>query len=183
YWYGETARFLYFVGRPGPARGAAGRRGRKAEGAAFGGETEPPDPQDEATFRLARLRHDRLSQEQHRALHDFHRELLRLRRSVPALARRGTEGLEAHAFERERVLAVRRPAGAGDVALLYGFAAHTVTVSVPLPPGTWRVLVDSADARWGGPGPQHLATLACDGRLTVTLAPRSALALERRDRA
>ncbi|HET9982299.1 MAG TPA: malto-oligosyltrehalose trehalohydrolase [Longimicrobiales bacterium] len=181
--YGETAPFLYFVSHTDPDLVEAVRAGRKAEFAAFGWGAEPPDPQAEATFRQARLRHDRLSDEQHRALHEFHRELLRLRRSLPALARGEKDALEAVALERERALIVRRWAGGDDVALLFSFSEAPVEVSAPLPPGDWCRVLDSADARWGGTGGAHPARLVSDGRLAVTLAPRSALALERRDRA
>lgn len=183
--YGETAPFLYFVSHTDPDLVEAVRAGRKAEFAAFGwgAGAEPPDPQAEATFHQARLRHDRLSDEQHRALHEFHRELLRLRRSLPALARGEKDALEAVPFERERVLVVRRWAAGDDVALLLNFSEAPAEVSAPLPPGDWCTVLDSADARWGGTGGAHPARLPSDGRLAVTLAPRSALALERRDRA
>jgi len=84
--YGETAPFQYFVSFLDQDLAAAVRRGRKEEFAAFQAQEEPPDPQDEETFRRSRLNHGLKTQEPHRTLRRFYRELLRLRRQVPALA-------------------------------------------------------------------------------------------------
>jgi hypothetical protein len=116
-------------------------------------------------------------------LHELHRELLRLRRVHPALAGGEKETLETVPYEHERVLVVRRSACGRDVALLFNFSGVPIELAVPLPSGDWRALFDSADTRWGGSGGAHPARLVSDGRPTVTLAPLSAVALERRDRA
>ena len=67
--YGETAPFLYFVEprRPGAGRGRA-RRAGAAEFAAFAWQGEPPDPQDEETFRRSRLNHALRDRQPHRLL-------------------------------------------------------------------------------------------------------------------
>src|SRR6185503_2081252 len=56
--YGETAPFLYFISHSDPDLIEAVRQGRRAEFAAFDWRGEVPDPQDEATFLSAKLRHE-----------------------------------------------------------------------------------------------------------------------------
>ena len=86
--YGETAPFAYFTSHSDPGLGEAVREGRRAEFAAFGWSPEAiPDPQDPATFRAATLRWESREKEPHLRLLELHRDLLRLRRRLPALAR------------------------------------------------------------------------------------------------
>ena len=51
-------------------------------------------PQDESTFRESKLNWELQKEERHRVLWDFYRELLRLRRELPALAQLDKEALE-----------------------------------------------------------------------------------------
>jgi len=149
--YGETAPFLYFVSHGDPALIEAVRKGRREEFADFGWSGEPPDPQAVSTFVSSRLDHGLAGGGSHRALFEFYRELLRLRREVPALARLDREAVEARAFEPERAVTVVRRHGGSEALLLLGFAARETPV--PIPAGrAWRKALDSADPRWGGPG-------------------------------
>src|SRR5262249_19708861 len=84
--YGETAPFPFFVDHGDRRLLDAIRRGRQREFAAFGGQGEPFDPASEATFHRARLRVEQAGHGRGQVLHDWHRELLRLRRELPALA-------------------------------------------------------------------------------------------------
>src|SRR5215210_1614096 len=93
--WGETAPFLYFVDHSGPDLIEAVRAGRKEEFAAFGWREEPPDPQSEETFERCRLVQCQHESGRHAALHGFYKELIRLRKSVPALAHLSKEGVEA----------------------------------------------------------------------------------------
>jgi maltooligosyltrehalose trehalohydrolase len=62
------------------------RAGRRREFAAFGWDPDSvPDPQDVATFTRSRLDWSELAQAPHRDLLDWHRELIALRRRLPAL--------------------------------------------------------------------------------------------------
>jgi maltooligosyltrehalose trehalohydrolase len=145
--YGETAPFLYFVDHSDPGLVAAVREGRKAEFAAFGWQEEPPDPQAAETFERTRLDHGRREHGRHAALHAFYKELIRLRKTVPALARLCKQEVEATPFEAEGVIVVRRGEGA---VVTFNFSAEERTA--PLPAGRWKKVLDSADERWGGPG-------------------------------
>jgi maltooligosyltrehalose trehalohydrolase len=180
--HGEPAPFLYFVSHGDPDLVEAVRKGRKEEFFAFEWKDDPPDPQDEATF--ARSRPDfRLAQQgPHEVLFNLHRELIRLRKTVPALATLSKDHLEVRGFETERVLMVRRwadiahpglgqptpteGAGGREVVTLFNFHSSPVTIQVPLPPGHWHFLLDTSSDRWLKPGVQTEANTPQQGVTT-----------------
>jgi maltooligosyltrehalose trehalohydrolase len=145
--YGETAPFLYFVDHSDPDLVRAVREGRKEEFAAFGWREEPPDPQSEETFARCRLVQCQHESSRHKTLHAFYGELIRLRKSVPALANLSKKDVEVTAFEAEGVIVVRR---GGEVVIFYNFAEEAR--QVPLPGEAWRKVLDSAEERWEGAG-------------------------------
>ncbi len=75
--YGETRPFLYFTSHSDPDLARAVSEGRKKEFIATG-EGEVSDPQDFATFERSKLTHRR--DDQHGALRDTYRQLLKIRR-------------------------------------------------------------------------------------------------------
>jgi maltooligosyltrehalose trehalohydrolase len=175
---GERAPFQYFTSHHDPDLVLAVRRGRRAEFAAFGWRPEDiPDPQDEATFERSRLSEGKPGPEG-AALYQLYRELLRLRRERPALARLDRERAEVTCLDGEEVLVLRRwsetgPAGGEDRALLVASFAREPR-EVALPPGPWRLAIDTDDPRWRGEPPGE-ARAEVGPRMRV--APRSALLL------
>ncbi len=169
--YGETAPFLYFVSHGDPDLAAAVRRGRSEEFAAFRDQGEPPDPNDAATFERSKLNHDLRREGTHGILRDYYRELLRLRRTVPALARPSKDALEVTGYGRERLLTVRRWLGKGQALLAINLGEHEGEITVPPGAGTgqWVLGMNSADSAWAGPGHPVAGTLAGEGggRLVV----------------
>ncbi len=170
--YGETAPFQYFVSHSDPDLVEAVRSGRRAEFSSFGWGGDVPDPQSDATFLRSRLNHGLRDQGRHKTLQDFYAELLRLRKTAPALSRLSKEDLDAIAFEKPPVFYWRRWRGEDDAFALFHFGAEPSRIRVPAPRGNWTKLVCSADARWGGNGgaPERLTS---DGEAALDLAPNS----------
>lgn len=77
--YGETAPFLFFEDFSEPAIIDGAREGRKAD-FSFNGE-EPRDPHDRATFLASKLCWERAESESGRAILDYYRRLIALKRS------------------------------------------------------------------------------------------------------
>jgi maltooligosyltrehalose trehalohydrolase len=177
--YGETAAFPYFISHSEPELVEAVRRGRQAEFAAFQQAGEPPDPQDQATFAGARLDHGLRQREPHRTIRELYRELIRARQSVPALANLSKEDLEVMGYENPPALFLRRWSGQDQVAALFNFAAGPAAPVVPLPPGQWRRLIDSAAERWRGPGSRTPPELSSEGTVTFNLPGQSFVLLQR----
>lgn len=147
--YNEPAPFQYFTDHSDPALVRGVREGRKAEFAAFVAAhgAELPDPQDPATFARSRLSPARAAQGHHRLLYGFYRELLRLRRELPALRGFGPAEGEVAFDEAARTLQALRQVGAEAVWVGYNFSASPQALA---PPGAgWRLLLDSAAPAWG----------------------------------
>lgn len=177
--YGETAPFLYFISHGDPAVVEATRRGRRQEFAAFAWEGEIPDPQDEATFLRSKIHPELRRQGRHRTLAQFYQELLRLRRSRPALRHLSKETLEVKTSEEGRVLTLRRWHAGDEVWAAFRFGDQVASLAVPVPSGAWRKELDSEDERWGGSGSLLPDRLEGRAERSLLLEPRAFVVLSR----
>ncbi|HEX2642697.1 MAG TPA: malto-oligosyltrehalose trehalohydrolase [Thermoanaerobaculia bacterium] len=163
--YGEPAPFLYFVSHSDEDLIEAVRKGRAEEFASFGWQEEPPDPQGEETFQLSQLDRRLREQEPHCTLEAFYRELIRLRKSLPALRNLSKESVTVTTREDKGVLLVHRRADGHEAIVALNFSPEGGVARLELPEGRWRRLIDSSNERWGGPGgsgddPPHLVSRA-----------------------
>jgi maltooligosyltrehalose trehalohydrolase len=169
--YGETAPFPYFVNHSDPDLIEAVRRGRKEEFAAFGWEDEPPDPQDEETFLRAKLKHSLRRKGRHKVLLEFTRELLQLRKGIPALANLSKDDMDVLDYESEKILVVKRWSGSDEADTVFHFEESPVTISIPFSEGRWTKRFDSADKRWDGPGSQLPSEIISKGEMALNMQP------------
>jgi maltooligosyltrehalose trehalohydrolase len=160
--YGENAPFLYFTSHSDPDLIAAVRHGRKEEFAAFGWQGEPPDPQYEVTFRSCKLNHELKKREPHRSLLELYGELLRLRRSIPALSELNKEKLDVEADEDGKTIALRRWTEGSEVLVVFNLSDVEQSVRVPATSQGWQKLLDSSESQWKGPGSKIPETLAAE---------------------
>jgi maltooligosyltrehalose trehalohydrolase len=177
--YGETAPFQYFVSHSEPQLIDAVRRGRKEEFAAFNWSGEPPDPQDEQTFRRSMLNHDLKREPRHRTLLEYHKQLIRLRRTLPALRSLSKDKMDVVSFEEERVLAVRRWHQDNEVLAFFNFNDREVRLTHSMPYGVWRKRLDSHDPQWMGSGAQSPETMDSTSHSSLTLRPHAVLLFEK----
>jgi maltooligosyltrehalose trehalohydrolase len=169
--YAESAPFQYFVSHGDAELIEAVRRGRKEEFERFGWSEDAPDPQDESTFLESKLNWDLQKEGSHRALWDFYRELLRLRRELPPLARLDKESLKVTTLAHEKVLSVRRWATSGQVLIMLHFDGGWTDLALPVPSGRWRKLLDSSDTPPSdGGGPAH-ESFEARGEMQMSLGP------------
>jgi maltooligosyltrehalose trehalohydrolase len=177
--YGENAPFLYFVSHGDPQLVAAVQKGRREEFLEFAWLGEAPDPQAEATFQQSKLQHGLKGQEPHRTVWELHRELLRLRRDLPALAHLSKDDLRANSYEKQKLLTVHRWTDGDAICFAGHFGKEPLKMSVLWPEGDWELLLDTASPRWRGPGGTMLERLTSTGEVQMTLPPWS-LVLYRR---
>lgn len=171
--YGETAPFQYFISYSDPALVEAVRGGRREEFKAFDWKGEPPDPQDEGTFRRSRLNRSLRHEGHHAVLLEFYKELFRLRRTVAALANLSKEQMEVLTYEGERFFFLRRWNGNSQVFAVFNFGDAETATAVSIPGGRWRKLLDSADERWQGKGTLVPEILDSEGKASLALSPMS----------
>lgn len=150
--YGEDAPFLYFVSHSDPGLIQAVREGRKEEFKAFAWKGEPFDPQNVETFLKSKIRWEKRREGKHKILLDFYKNLLKLRRNVPALSNLDKERLDVYGFEEDRILFMRRWKNDSHVFCIFNFNREDTKFSTSLPEENWRKLLDSSDFDWKGPG-------------------------------
>jgi maltooligosyltrehalose trehalohydrolase len=107
--WGARTPWCYFTSHPEEDLATAVRAGRREEFAAFGWDPRSiPDPQDPATFAASILDWREPDTEEGAGLLRWYRELLRLRRTVPALGGGTLDGCDAHWDEDARWILLQR---------------------------------------------------------------------------
>ncbi|MGZ3614415.1 MAG: malto-oligosyltrehalose trehalohydrolase [Thermodesulfobacteriota bacterium] len=155
--YGEEAPFLYFVNHSDPELIKAVREGRKMEFTTFAWEDDPSDPEAEETFLQSKLQWEKRSKGKHKALLDFYRTLIRLRKETPALSNCDKRTLSTAVInEDKRIILMRRwqDDANSHVFCIFNFGTTDARVFVGefLPQKMWKKVLDSSDAVWNGPG-------------------------------
>jgi maltooligosyltrehalose trehalohydrolase len=131
--WGASTPFLYFTDHVDPELATAVSQGRKREFAAFGwDESAVPDPQDESSFVRSRLDWDEIAREPHAGLLAWHRELIALRRRLPALRDGDLSAVCVRVDEEHRWLVMER---------------HGVTVAANL--GARAARIPGGSRGWG----------------------------------
>ncbi|HEY5040573.1 MAG TPA: malto-oligosyltrehalose trehalohydrolase [Verrucomicrobiae bacterium] len=139
--WGALTPFQYFTDHSEPELAKVVREGRRKEFVAFGWKPEEvPDPQARETFERSKLNWSELKNESHAALLDWHRQLIQLRRSEPALADGRLDMVQTHFDESARWLVVER----GAVSVACNFSARSQRV--PLRAGKHATLLASDQA-------------------------------------
>jgi maltooligosyltrehalose trehalohydrolase len=146
--YAEKAPFLYFVNHNDPVLSEAVRKGRRAEFEDFVWPETWPDPCSEETLVQSRLDHTLRSGGKHEAMWKFYQELIRLRKTVPALRTLDRQQVQVELATGEESILIYRGEHASQACLVLHFAGEAPRLRF----GSWRKAIDSSDAQWGGPG-------------------------------
>jgi maltooligosyltrehalose trehalohydrolase len=162
--YGEKAPFHFFTSHEDRVVIDGLKAGRAQ---LFGEVEETIDPQDELLFLDSKINPDRRNHGDHRALFGFYKELIRLRKQIPALCHLDKQRMEVTHFETEKVLSLRRwwaqDRGSQDlvsfdqvsfdqVFYAYNFNDADVGLHPVIPAGVWEKVLDSSAQEWGGQG-------------------------------
>jgi maltooligosyltrehalose trehalohydrolase len=171
--YGEVAPFKYFVSHSDSSLIEAVRKGRQSEFASFDWTGSIPDPQSEETFQGSKLNHELKTAGKNQVLYKFVKELIRLRKSLPAMSLKGLPQTEAIGFERESLLWVRRWYESDQAVMIVNLSSEAATAVFPFPKGHFQKILDSADQRWNGRGSLCPDLLEADADASLTIAPDS----------
>ena len=171
--YGEDAPFPYFTSHSDADLVKSVRKGRREEFASFRWEGEPPDPQSETTFSMAKLQHERSREGSGEVLFNFYRELITLRKGHPVLSRLSKKEMEVICLEAANVLYVRRWRDSDQIVSVFHFGNEINSMSVPLAEGRWVKRLDSAETIWQGPGSSVPRRVESAGETIFSLPPKS----------
>jgi maltooligosyltrehalose trehalohydrolase len=149
--YAETAPFQYFVSHGDQPLIEAVRKGRKEEFSRFAWEQDIPDPQSVETFNRSRLDWSLRDRGQHLIARGFFAELLKLRRSIPAVSNLSKAHTKAMGCQ-DRCLVLERWHAADHIFVVFNFAEEAARAGSPSGVCSWRKVFDSAEVRWGGRG-------------------------------
>jgi maltooligosyltrehalose trehalohydrolase len=175
---GEPAPFQYHVHHSDPDLVTSVRNGRREEFAEFSANGYPPDPQDEQTFFRSKLHPELLLQNRHAVMHHFYEELIKLRKSHPALRQTSKQQNIVECFEAERVILLRRLHPEGQALVVLHFEEREVMLKMYLPRGLWHKVIDSADTAWGGLGSCAAKEIQSNGQeMSVCLVPYACIVL------
>ncbi len=119
--YRETAPFLYFVSHSDPQLIEGIRQGRKKDYDAFNWRGEPPDPQDLETFIKSKIDWKKRNQANHKVLLNLYKELIHLRRDIPALANLDNSCLKVWGHKEKKVVFMRRWKDSNHILALFNF--------------------------------------------------------------
>ena len=150
--YGETAPFQYFVSHGDPELVEAVRKGRAEEFRAFSWDKEPPDPLAMETLQNSRLKPELAQQEPHQALWRYYQELIKIRREMLDSADLGEYFPKVTLLSEQSSLMLQYDQGEKQYCIFFCFSDHPEVVNMPSAHGNWRLRLNSAAGRWGGPG-------------------------------
>jgi maltooligosyltrehalose trehalohydrolase len=177
-WMGQewaaTTPFQYFTDHP-EELGKLVTEGRRKEFGKFSAFADPavrekiPDPQAPETFTRSKLQWGERERAPHAGILALYREVLRLRRTHPALRRRDRDAFAVAALG-EHALSLKRTAEDGSALLLVVSFEGPLTVDFARrdeTAGDWALLLSTEEARFGGETEGSVATLTPDGRLEL----------------
>jgi maltooligosyltrehalose trehalohydrolase len=159
--FAASAPFFFFADHNGRLRQIV-RGGRQKFMRQFPGPAQAemadrlPDPSDPSTFERCRLDHG--ERETHAQIYQMHRDLLRLRRSEPALRAQSREAIDGAVLSSQSFLLRYFQPGDEDLLLIVnlGRSLHLDPAPEPLlaPPydRRWSIIWSSEDPRYGGSG-------------------------------
>lgn len=136
--WGASTPFQYFTDHQEPELANAVREGRRREFAAFGWKPEEvPDPQAAETFERSKLQWEELTRPPHAEMLEWHRQLIRLRRTDPALSDGRLEHVRTRFDQAAQWFVLER----GPISVACNLAAQPQPV--PLRPAPHATLLSS----------------------------------------
>ena len=125
--FGASTPFQYFTQHKDPELARQVSEGRRSEFKAFGWNPEQvPDPQDPATFQRSKLCWSQMHREPHVSVLKWYKDLIALRRSVPALTDGRLDRVQVRFDNRAEWLVINRD----DVQVVCNFASDRQAIPV-----------------------------------------------------
>lgn len=151
--WGETNPFLYFIDHTDPGLVELVRKGRRDEFAAMHASGEAPDPKSEDTFQRSKLNWEHSAEPKHRTLLQFYKQLIALRKQMPALQNGDLASIKTVVWEEKNCLLVTfgTMADQDQLFCVLNFSAVVQELSFTPEDKIYRKIIDSAAPDWLGP--------------------------------
>ncbi|MGZ5285802.1 MAG: malto-oligosyltrehalose trehalohydrolase [Flavisolibacter sp.] len=151
--WSEPNPFLYFVSHTDPDLAEAVRKGRQEEFADFfnGTDLEVPDPMATETFLTSKLQWDLLTEEPHRTLFNYYKDLIAFRKTQPALFNLDRQHLHVEVKKEQQLLILQRWHEDQHLICFLNFSTKQEQTMPPSLVNDWEKIWDSASPEWKGP--------------------------------
>jgi maltooligosyltrehalose trehalohydrolase len=148
--YADDSPFYYFISHSDPSLIKAVQEGRKEEfKAMIKPGMEYPDPQSGEIFKQSKLKWEKRNQGKNKIILNWHTELIRLRKSHPALKNFNKECIRAEVLQQDGLILHRKDeTGKKEVVALMNISDAEIDYFLPGTNGTWKKLLDSTEAKW-----------------------------------
>lgn len=155
--YAEDNPFLYFVHHSDENLIKGVREGRKNDFKAFKWHGEPPDPQDVETFNKSKLSWNKKHEGKHKTMFELYKELIRIRKEIPAIYKLDKDRMIARSFECLKVMSIQRWGEEEDnshILAIFNFNQEDVELDLKyfIENNDWVKLLDSSEQKWYGNG-------------------------------
>ncbi len=128
--FGASTPFLYFTDHRDKELAAAVSTGRREEFASFGWKPEDvPDPQEPSSFESSKLDWNQIRRRPHEEILNWHRSLISLRRSTPALRDGSLERVDVEFSDRDSWLTLYRQ----STVIVCNFSGRRQSVALRFP--------------------------------------------------
>ena len=165
--YGERNPFYYFVNHINPELNRLVREGRKNEFKDFYTYTDTPlNPDDLKAFEDSKLGWNIENDPEKKAMFNFYRELIQLRKNHPILQNPDKDNIEIS--EDGRIFILKRWKNNSRLLAVLNFEEKPGSAKVNLGPGEkMDKILDSADTKWNGPGEIAQAGISVNVAISV----------------
>jgi len=144
--------FQYFISHYDKDLVEAVREGRAREFAQMHQGNQAPDPQDPQTFFRCKLDWDSLEEKNHQLIYQYYRQLIHLRKTVPALKYLEKKNMEITGLQKEKVLVLNRWHESSSISVIMNLNDRAVNLYLDKIQYPGRKLIDSSEKRWAGEG-------------------------------
>lgn len=147
--FGAQTPFFYFVSHSDEELIRKVVEGRRKEFENYNWEKDPPNPQDEGTFAQSKLDWSQPGTGRHAVLLRWHRALIALRKSHPALRHFAKNDVRVDIVGDECLVLYRRSADQREeLACIFNLGEEDAEVTLPRNGANWVKVLDSCDAEW-----------------------------------
>lgn len=144
--------FLYFISHSDPELINAVRLGREKEFAAFNWKGSLPGPQDAQAFLGSRLKWNKSESGRQKIMLSFYKELIKLRKELPALINLNKDNLKARGAEDKNILFIERWHSNNHVYCIMNFSDKPAFFLADFIEGQAIKVIDSSEKKWLGAG-------------------------------